>query len=78
MTTTPNEALADLHDRMPVVVPEDAWARWLAPGSTGLDELLGLLQPNETVDLRIRAVSRLVNDVRQDGPALVVPLPATA
>ena len=30
------------------------------------------------VDLRIQAVSRLVNDVRQDGPALVVPLGATA
>ena len=41
-------------------------------------ELLGLLAPNDRVDLRIQAVSRLVNDVRQDGPALVVPLGATA
>jgi putative SOS response-associated peptidase YedK len=77
VTTAPNEALADLHDRMPVVVPEDAWARWLTPGVAGTDELLGLLEPNEVVDLRIQAVSHLVNDVRQDGPALVQPLAAS-
>ena len=29
VTTTPNDALRDLHDRMPVVVEEDAWDRWL-------------------------------------------------
>ena len=33
----------------------------------------GLLQPNEAVDLRIMAVSRLVNDVRNDGPELIEP-----
>ncbi len=31
VTTTPNDALADLHDRMPVIVPDDAWQRWLDP-----------------------------------------------
>ncbi len=35
VTTTPNEALADLHDRMPVVIPEDAWDRWLDPAPAG-------------------------------------------
>ncbi|MBI3747831.1 MAG: SOS response-associated peptidase [Chloroflexi bacterium] len=78
VTTSPNLALADLHDRMPVVVADDAWARWLGPATDALDELIGLLQPNEAVDLRIQAVSRLVNDVRRDGPALVVPLAGTA
>jgi putative SOS response-associated peptidase YedK len=78
VTTTPNETLADLHDRMPVVVPEAAWDRWLHPGTPGIDQLIGLFEPNETVELRIQAVSRLVNDVRQDGPALVEPLAATA
>ncbi len=78
VTTTPSEALADLHDRMPVVVPEDAWAHWLAPAPGEAGELIGLLVPDETVDLQIQAVSRLVNDVRQDGPALVEPLATTA
>ena len=78
VTTTPNGTLAGLHDRMPVIVQEEAWARWLTPGPGGLDELLGLLEPNEAVDLRVQAVSRLVNDVRRDGPDLVVPLVASA
>ena len=62
---------------MPVVVPQDAWARWLAPDPAGAGELIGLLAPNDAVDLRVYAVSRLVNDVRQDGPALIEPLAAT-
>ena len=81
VTTTPNAVMADLHDRMPVVLPEDAWARWLDPTSSDPGELLGLLQPTDEVALRTYAVERLVNDVRQDGPALLVPLavdPSTA
>src|SRR6476620_9556708 len=31
VTTTPNAQLGWLHDRMPVVVPEAAWDRWLDP-----------------------------------------------
>ncbi len=78
VTTTPSVSLADLHDRMPVVVSEEAWTRWLAPGMAGSGELLGLLAPNDAVELQIQAVSRLVNDVRQDGPALIEPLAAPA
>jgi putative SOS response-associated peptidase YedK len=37
-------------------------------------ELLGLLEPNDGVDLEIYPVRRLVNDVRKDGPELIVPL----
>ena len=77
VTSTPNEALSDLHDRMPVIVPEAAWARWLMPGAADVGELIGLLTPNDAVELEIYAVSRAVNDVRQDGPALIEPLVAT-
>lgn len=74
VTTTPNRALADLHDRMPVIVPDDAWARWLNPSPMERGELLGLLEPSEDVDLEIYPVRRLVNDVRRDGPELIEPL----
>jgi putative SOS response-associated peptidase YedK len=74
ITTTPNEALADLHDRMPVVVSEDAWDRWLEPAAPDASELLGLLAPNEDLDLEVYAVERFVNDVRRDGPELIEPL----
>jgi putative SOS response-associated peptidase YedK len=74
ITTTPNEALADLHDRMPVVIDEDAWDRWLDPAPPDPGELLGLLVHNETVGLEVYAVERFVNDVRRDGPELIAPL----
>ena len=74
ITTTPNDALGDLHDRMPVVVDADAWERWLDPSPADPGELLGLLAPNETVDLEVYPVERFVNDVRRDGPELIVPL----
>lgn len=74
ITTTPNDAMVDLHDRMPVILPDDAWARWLDPAPADPGELIGLLQPTDAVALRIYAVNREVNDVRRDGPSLVEPL----
>jgi putative SOS response-associated peptidase YedK len=74
VTTTPNEAMADLHDRMPVHLPDHAWDRWLQPAPAEPDELLAMLQPTDEIALRIYAVNRYVNDVRRDGPELIEPL----
>jgi putative SOS response-associated peptidase YedK len=78
ITAGPNTAMADLHDRMPVVLDERDWDRWLSDGRSpsGADpsELLGLLQPTDDLALRIYAVNRYVNDVRRDGPELIQPL----
>jgi putative SOS response-associated peptidase YedK len=57
-----------------VIVDRAAWDRWLDPSSRDPGELLGLLVPNEEVDLAVYAVERLVNDVRRDGPDLIEPL----
>jgi len=74
VTTTPNQAIASLHDRMPAIVPEDAWVRWLDPALTDPGELMGLLQPTDEIALSVYAVSRAVNNVRSDGPELIEPL----
>lgn len=74
ITTTPNRALADVHDRMPVVIPDSAWDRWLATTPADPGELIGLLVPNDEVDLEVYPVSRAVNNVRNDGPDLIRPL----
>jgi putative SOS response-associated peptidase YedK len=74
VTTTPNELISTLHDRMPVVVPPDAWSLWLDPALEDPGELQGLLLPSDDLELTLRPVSRLVNDVRNDGPELVAPL----
>jgi putative SOS response-associated peptidase YedK len=74
ITSRPNEALSDLHDRMPVVIPEATWDRWLDPDPADAGELLALLEPDDDLDLDVYAVPRLVNDVRRDGPELIEPL----
>ena len=59
ITTQPNEVMAPIHDRMPVVVPEDVWPLWLDPLSDP-SELRAHLEPNDDVALLIQPVSRLV------------------
>lgn len=73
VTTTPNSVVAELHDRMPVIVPDDAWSRWLDPRPAEPGELRAMLEPTDDVGLEIAPASRLVNDVRHDGPELLLP-----
>jgi putative SOS response-associated peptidase YedK len=74
LTTGPNALMRTIHDRMPVVVPEEDWDRWLDPTADDPDELVALLVPAADGSLEAHPVSRLVNDARNDGPALVEPL----
>jgi putative SOS response-associated peptidase YedK len=63
--------MASIHDRMPVIVPPDGWARWLDPAPADPGELRALLEPRDDVALDAYPVSTLVNNVRNDGPSLV-------
>jgi putative SOS response-associated peptidase YedK len=74
VTTSPNETMAGIHDRMPVMLDDEVWDTWLDPALADPGELIALLQPREGPQLDVRAVSQLVNNVRNDGPELVAPL----
>jgi putative SOS response-associated peptidase YedK len=78
ITSAPNDQMTGLHDRMPVIVPDGAWERWLDPELRDPGELHGLFEPNDDIELRIWPVSPLVNNVRNDGPELFEPLSAEA
>jgi putative SOS response-associated peptidase YedK len=45
ITTAANETLAFAHDRMPVILPPEHYARWLDPKAEGDPAILKLLQP---------------------------------
>ena len=71
----PERGPADLHDRMPVVVPETAWDRWLDPEPARPGRAARRSSSRTTtLELDVYAVPRLVNDVRRDGPELIEPL----
>ncbi|MES2209528.1 MAG: SOS response-associated peptidase [Chloroflexota bacterium] len=75
VTTTPNALMRPIHDRMPVIVGPESWDRWLDPGLPDPGELHGLLVPAPDDGLEVYPVSRAVNNVRNDGPELIDPLP---
>jgi putative SOS response-associated peptidase YedK len=72
LTTTPNETMATIHDRMPVILTPETWSLWLGRQSDP-SELQGLLRPYPG-QLLLYPVAPLVNSVRQQGPALIAPL----
>ena len=74
VTTRANELMAPIHDRMPVALPAEAWSMWLDPELEDIAELQGLLVPAPEEDLEAYAVETLVNNVRNNGPELIVPL----
>jgi putative SOS response-associated peptidase YedK len=70
VTCEPGEVIAPIHDRMPVILDQEGEAAWVSSEARPGD-LLALLVPTD--DLEVAEVSDAVNDVRQDGPALIEP-----
>ncbi len=71
ITTSANDLMAPIHDRMPVVLPEETWGFWLDPMNEDVAALQSLLRPYPDDALVAHPVSPLVNDVRNDGPHLL-------
>jgi putative SOS response-associated peptidase YedK len=74
VTTTANDLMARIHDRMPVVLSEREWERWLDPAFDDVDALSGLLVPAPDDLLVMHPVSTAVSNVRNQGPELATPV----
>ncbi len=66
LTTTPNSLLADIHDRMPVILRPDNYTLWLDPAFRDLACASRMLRPFETGPMRRYPVSTRVNQVEND------------
>ena len=74
ITTEANEDTSQVHDRMPVLLPDgEAIERWLST-DTDLEEITAMLVPAKKGFLQSRAVSPQVNSPRHDGPQLIYSL----
>jgi putative SOS response-associated peptidase YedK len=78
ITTRANELVAPVHDRMPVVLPESAWAEWLDRENRDIDRLHRLLVPAPVDELDAWPVTTLVNKPENNGPELVEPAPVVS
>lgn len=70
VTTSANEAMSALHDRMPVILPSDAWDTWLDPEQHDTELLGGLLVPAPSELIAFHPVSTEVNNARNKGEHL--------
>jgi putative SOS response-associated peptidase YedK len=73
ITSKANALVAPVHDRMPLVLPREAWDAWLDPANPDPRALLGVPAIG---DWRLDQVSTHVNKADHDDPQCIVPITA--
>ena len=71
ITTGPNDLVRPIHNRMPVILPREDYARWLTTDDRDADSLLPLLRPYPAEHMTAWPVSRRVNSPANDDPTLL-------
>jgi putative SOS response-associated peptidase YedK len=74
ITTDANERLAPIHNRMPVIIAPENYARWLGEEAAEAEELHAMLKPFPSDRMEAYPVGRAVNDVRNDDASLLEPV----
>ena len=74
LTTEPNELCAPIHNRMPVVLAQEDWARWLGASEDRRAVLTHATFPAERMECW--PVGKAVGSVRNEGPELIERLEA--
>jgi putative SOS response-associated peptidase YedK len=73
VTIEPNELMAPIHNRMPVILPPDAYAQWIDSAVRTPESLQALIKPYPAEEMAAYPVSTLVNSPKNDRPECVVP-----
>lgn len=71
ITTTPNDLVQPIHDRMPVILHRESYGRWLDPGNTNSEALATLLTPYSANEMEAYSVSARVNSAANDDPTCI-------
>ncbi len=72
MTTSPNELLSQVHDRMPVILDKSDEKRWLSPLPES--ELMDMLKPYPAEKMKAYKISQLVNSPKNDSAEILTPV----
>lgn len=73
ITTAPNALMEPIHNRMPVILPAEAYERWLEPGEQDPARLQPLIRPYPAEAMLAYPVSTLVNRPENDVAACIQP-----
>ncbi len=74
LTTSPNDKVAELHNRMPVILTPEAIDLWLDPEIDDAERLTSVLQAYDAGEIEFSPVSKLVNRPSNNAPQCVVPI----
>ena len=74
ITTEPNDLMAPIHNRMPVILAPTAYDQWIDPTLQHIEPLKALLRPYPSEELTAYPVSTLVNNPRHDVPQCLEPV----
>ncbi len=74
ITTHPNALMEPIHNRMPVILPQEAYDVWLTTGEQDPELLSSLLKPYPPEEMVAHPVSTLVNDPKNELPDCILPL----
>jgi len=74
ITTNPNELVATIHNRMPVILEKRDYGTWLNPREVSDDVLMGCIRPYPSAGMEAYEVSRLVNNPAYDSSDCAKPL----
>jgi putative SOS response-associated peptidase YedK len=72
ITTDPNQVVQPFHDRMPVIIPEKDYDRWLQPGDPDRPPI-DLLRAYNAEQMSAWKVDKAVGNVKNDSPQLIEP-----
>lgn len=78
ITCGPNPLVADLHDRMPVILPEGNYHDWVDVENVDAQAAASLLVSYPAEDMYAYPVGRRVGNVVNEGPSLLEPDPGSA
>ena len=76
ITTQANELIQPVHNRMPVILPQENEDVWLDPDNRDLPKLTALLKPYPTEEMEAYPVSTLVNSPKNDVPECIEESPS--
>lgn len=71
-----NELTAEVHDRMPIILPPARGNQWLNPAEHGIEALQRMLLPYPAQEMACFPVSRAVNDPRHKDADCIAPIEA--
>src|SRR5437870_5244744 len=75
LPTDPNDLLAPIHNRMPVILDSKDYGQWLDPGLQEADGVKPLLRPYPPEAMTYFSVNLRVNNPRNDDVLCIEPLP---